>query len=64
MDLKQLLSFALEHPLHVVGVALAAVCASPVVLLALTVLWPYLLAGAAVAVVSIGNSNIWLSDAL
>jgi hypothetical protein len=52
MELKKLLSFALDHPLHVVGVALAAVCASPVVLLALTVLWPYLLAGGVLAVVS------------
>jgi hypothetical protein len=54
MDPKKLFLHALEHPLQVVGVALVAVLASPVVLLALTQLWPYLLAGGVVAVVSIG----------
>jgi hypothetical protein len=69
MDPKKLFSHALEHPLQVVGVALAAVLASPVVLLALTQLWPYLLAGGVVAVVSIdqGESNVkcslaWVLD--
>lgn len=55
MDLKKVLSFALEHWLHALGVLLAAVFATPVVWQALKVLWPYLLAGGVIAVVSISS---------